>query len=156
MDDLIKNDDRFKLDNFYEAAVKEVQYEGQTWAIHVHGRPTALCQPPPLRQAGIEVEDIDTSNWQQLQQYGKLTKKQGNKITRWGFDTKVQSGFLWMYSWGNGSSLLSEDGKTATFDTPENIEALRYAVETMNVQGGFRPYKAFLDHTVPGPQNFFG
>lgn len=158
MDDLIKNDDRFKLDNFYDAAVKEVQYEGQTWAIpqFMDARPLFVSLPP-LRQAGIKVEDIDTSNWQQLREYGvKLTKKQGNKLTRWGFDTKVQSGFLWMYSWGNGGSLLSEDGKTATFDTPQNIEALSYAVETMNAQGGFRPYKAFLDTTqFEGPQNFF-
>ena len=157
MDDLIKNDDRFKLDNFYEAAVKEVQYEGQTWAIpqFMDARPIFVSLEP-LRQAGLKVENIDTSDWQQLREFGeKLTKKQSNKITRWGFDTKVQSGFLWMYSWGNGSSLLSDDGKTATFDTPENIEALKYTVDTMNSQGGFRSYKAFLDTTqFEGPENF--
>lgn len=158
LDDLIANDDRFKLDNFYDAAVKEVQYEDQTWAVpqFMDARPLFVSLPP-LEEAGIKVEDIDTSNWEQLREYGvKLTKKQGDKITRWGFDTKVQSGFLWMYSWGNGSSLLSEDGRTATFDTPENIEALKYTIDTTNAQGGFRPYKAFLDTTqFEGPENFF-
>ncbi len=158
LDELIAGDDRFKLENFYDAAVKEVQYEGKTWAVpqFMDARPLFVSLPP-LKEAGIKVEDIDTSNWEQLQEYGKkLTKKQGNKVTRWGFDTKAQSGFLWMWSWGNGGSLLSEDGKTATFDTPQNIEALKYNVETMQQQGGIRPYKAFLDTTqFEGPENFF-
>lgn len=145
LDDLIKNDDRFKADNFYESAMKEVQYEGQTWAIpqFMDARPLWL-NVKPLREAGIKPEDIDTSDWAKLQEYGKqLTKKNGNKYSRWGFDTKVQDGFLWMYSWGNGGNLISEDGKTATFDSAENVEALKYAVETMNQQGPFREYKAF-------------
>lgn len=157
LDDLIKKDDRFVLGQLYESEVKRVQYNGQTWGIpqFVDCRPLWLDHQP-LQEVGIDVAKIDPANWQQLQAYGKqLLKKNGNQIARWGFDPKTD-GFFWMWSWGNGGNLLSEDGKTATFDTPQNAEALQFNVDTFNAQGGYEAYQAFIQTTgFDGKQNFF-
>ena len=145
LNDLIENDDRFNMDNFYESAVKEVTWDDQIWAIPQFMDVRALwINHKPLQEVGIKPDDVDPKNWNQLQQYGvKLTKKQGNRLTRWGFDHKVQDGYMWMWSWANNSNLLSEDGRTATFATPENVEALRYAAETIQKQGGWKAFDAF-------------
>lgn len=157
LDDLIENDDRFDLSQFYDSEIAKVQYDGTTYGVpqFVDCRPVWLDHAS-LDEAGIAVEDVDTSNWQQMQDYGtKLVKKDGDQIVRWGFDTKGVN-FFWMWSWGNGGQLLSEDGKMATFDTPENIEALQYNIDTYNSQGGFQTYQAFMQTTgFDGAENFF-
>lgn len=157
LDDLIKNDDRFDLKQFYDAQVKLVQYKGETYGIpqFVDCRPLWLDQPA-LQDAGLTVDSIDPSNWQQLQTDGtKLLKKNGGKIQRWGFDPKTD-GFFWMWVWGNGSDLLSKDGQTATFDDPKNVEALQFNVDTFKSQGGYEAYQAFIQTTgFEGKQNFF-
>lgn len=157
LDDLIENDDRFDLGQFYDSEITKVQYDGPTYGVpqFVDCRPLWL-NGPPLEEVGIAVEDVDPSNWQQMQDYGvELLKKDGDQIVRWGFDTKGAD-FFWMWSWGNGGDLLTDEGRTATFDTPENLEALQYNIDTYDAQGGFQVYQAFIQTTgFEGEQNFF-
>lgn len=77
------------------------------------------------------------------------------QIRRWGFDTKAAD-FFWMWSWGNGGDLLNEDGREATFATPENVEALQYNLDVYEAQGGFANFQAFIQTTgFDGAENFF-
>jgi multiple sugar transport system substrate-binding protein len=157
LDDLIAGDDRFDVSQFYQSEVTRDQYDGQTWGIpqFVDCRPLWL-DAAPLQEVGIDIAAVDAANWQQLQDNGvALLAKNGDEITRWGFDPK-SDGFFWMWSWGNGGNLLSEDGRTATFDMQENIDALQFNVDTYDVQGGFAAYQAFIQTTgFDGADNFF-
>ncbi len=147
LDDLIGKSHIVKMSEFYKAAVAQVTYQGHVWGVpqFMDVRPLWV-NLDPLKQAGLTPSQIQNATWNQLRAYGlKLDKKQGNKISRWGFDTKAQDGFFWMYSWGNGSDLLSADGKHASFDNAKNVEALQYIVETVKEQGGFSAFKAFAD-----------
>jgi multiple sugar transport system substrate-binding protein len=139
--------DGFALDQFYESAAREVQYEGQTWAVPQFANVRALwVNLDPLEEAGLQLDAIQNATWEQLSEYSaQLTKKQGNAISRWGFDTKAHDGFFWMYAWGNGGRLVGDDGMTVTFDDPKNIEALQYIVDVTNAQGGRQTQQAFAD-----------
>ena len=45
-----------------------------------------------LAEVGQDPAALDTSNWDQLSQLGaQLVKKDGDKVNRWGFDTKIQA-----------------------------------------------------------------
>jgi len=48
--------------------------------------------------------------------------------------------FYWNIIWQNGGDVLSEDGETCTFDSPETIEAMEYAVSF--VEKGYSPTPA--------------
>jgi multiple sugar transport system substrate-binding protein len=109
-----------------------------------------------LAEAGIDIASVDTANWDQLMANGQaLLKADGEEISRWGFDPKTD-GFFWMWSWGNGGNLLSEDGQTATFDLQPNIDALQFNLDVYKSQGGFAAYQAFIQTTgFDGVDNFF-
>lgn len=157
LDDLIAGDDRFDMGQFYESEVSRDQYDGQTWGVpqFVDCRPLWL-DAVPLQEVEIDIATVDSSNWQSLQDNGvALTLKDGDQYTRWGFDPKTD-GFFWMWVWGAGSDLLSEDGRMATFDRQENIDVLQFNLDTYNAQGGFADYQAFLQTTgFDGADNFF-
>ncbi len=159
LDDLIKGDNRFDIKQFYPTEITEVQYQNKTWAVpqFIDCRPLWL-NAQPFKEAGIDINSVKPSDWNQLASYGKkLEKKSGSKISRWGFDPKAQDdSFFWMWCWANGGDLLSQDGRKATINTPENVQALEYCVNTMNAQGGIQAHDAFMQTTgFEGKQNFF-
>jgi multiple sugar transport system substrate-binding protein len=147
LDDLIGKSHVVKMSQFYPAAVKQVTYSGHVWGVpqFMDVRPLWV-NLDPLKQAGLTPTQVQHASWNALRADGiKLTKKRGSKVSRWGFDTKVQDGFFWMYSWGNGGDLLSADGKHASFDDARNVAALEYVVETVKSQGGLAALKAFAE-----------
>ncbi|KAB8141368.1 ABC transporter substrate-binding protein [Chloroflexia bacterium SDU3-3] len=146
IDDLMARDG-VTLDDFYASPVEQVRYGGQTWAIPQFSHVRALwVNHEPLEQAGLSVDDVRRADWAALQQYGaRLTRREGGKITRVGFDTRAADGFFWMFSWGNGGSLIGGDGRQATFRDAKNVDALQYVVDTANAQGGRQAQKAFAD-----------
>lgn len=147
LDDLVGKSKIVKLSDFYSSAVDAVKYGGHVWAVpqFMDVRPLWV-DLDPLKSVGLSVSEVSSSNWTKLRAAGmKLTKKQGSKVVRWGFDTKAQDGFFWMWSWGNGGDLLSADGKHASFDDARNIDALKYVVDTTNAQGGYAAHKSFAD-----------
>ena len=147
LDDLIGKS-HVDLNQFYSAAVSQVKYNGHVWAIpqFMDVRPLWI-NLDPLKQTGVSLADVQSSNWDKLRAAGvKLTVRKGNKISRWGYDTKtLDDGYFWMYCWANGGDLISADGKHATFDDAKNIETLQYLVDVMRSQGGFAAHKAFGD-----------
>ena len=146
LDDLIGKS-TIKMGDFYKSAVDQVTYKGHMWAVpqFMDVRPLWI-DLDPLKSAGVSLADVQSSDWSKLRTAGiKLTKKQGNKVVRWGFDTKAADGFFWMWAWGNGGDLLSSDGKHASFDDAKNVAALQYVVDAAKAQGGFAAHKAFAD-----------
>jgi multiple sugar transport system substrate-binding protein len=104
-----------------------------------------------LAEAGVNPDEVDPGNWEQLTELGEqLHLIENNVLVRTGFDTKVQDGRLWLWSWANGAEPISEDGTTANFADPKVIEALAWAKETVDRQGGEQLRAAFAQS-----QNFF-
>ncbi len=151
LDDLIARDS-VDMGQFYPVTVQQVTYNGQ-----VYGMPQFVnidlfwVNLNALEEAGMTMDDVDPSNWEALTAMGeRLTIIENNQLVRYGFDTKMQDGRLWLWSWANGTSPMSEDGMTANFNDPKVIEALTWAKETVDAQGGEEARAAFQQ-----TQNFF-
>lgn len=86
-----------------------------------------------LTAAGLDPNRAP-QNWDELAAYSKiLTKREGDQTKQYG--VILPGGWNdWIFeafSRQNGSQLLKEDGKTVTFDTPENLEALKLWADLM-------------------------
>jgi multiple sugar transport system substrate-binding protein len=140
---------------FYEPAVAQVTSDGQVWGIpEFYDSRIILINDSVLEEVELTPEDIDTSDWDALREINnQLMAKEGNTITRLGFDPKLPEFFpLWAYA--NGAKIVSDDGLTSQLDDPKVAEALDYAVSLITAHG---TAPAFFDFRGTGPGSaFFG
>lgn len=147
--------DGYDTSIFYEAALNE-----STWDDEIYGIPGGMdvrvlyVNLDHLAEVGIDAAAIDTSNWEQLNEYGaQLVRREGDQVLRWGFDNKVPQRNFWLWGRGNGGRFMSDDATEATFDDENIVEALDITVKTYNDQGGFESYAA-LATTFQGDEQF--
>lgn len=143
LDDMITGSE-FDMSRFYESAVTEATYDGKLFGVPQFMDVRALyVNHDALAEIGVDPATLDTSNWDQLSEYGaKLVKRTGDKVDRWGFDHKTQDNHLWLWGRGNGGSFMSEDGQQVTFNEPKNVEALDWGLKAYEAQSGFQSYEA--------------
>ena len=72
----------------------------------------------------------------------KLDTKQ-YKIVIAGFIPMYGDSWLSMYSWMNGGSFMSEDGRTVTMNNPRTVESLAFMKSLYDEIGGYQEAKAF-------------
>ncbi len=149
--DLITRD-KFDMNQFYPVLIEQVTYQGQVYGVPQFVNVDLFYMNlDVLQEVGVDPDSVDPGNWQQLQDLGeKLHKRNGDQVVRTGFDTKVQDGRLWLWSWANGVELISSDGTKVNFADPKVIEALTWAKTTVDRQGGELARAAFSQ-----AQNFF-
>lgn len=152
IDDLVSVS-KFDLGQFYPFSVDQVKYQGKLYGVPQFVTCDLLyINNDVLQKAGVDPTTVDPGNWEQLQSLGaKLHVENGGKVTRTGFDTKMQDGRLWYWSWANGdNNLISADGRKAQFTDPKIVEALTWGKATVDMQGGDKARAAFSQ-----TQNFF-
>ncbi len=83
--------------------------------------------------------------WDQLKACVKILTEFGpdGKLEKVGFIPNFGNSWFYIYSWLNGGSFLSDDGKTCTLDSKENVEALAYMTELYDLMGGAQAVNAF-------------
>lgn len=141
---------------FYDAAMTESTYDGQVYGIPGGMDVRALyVNLDALNEIGVDGTTLDTSDWDMLSDLGEqLVKRDGDRITRWGFDPKFQpGGYLWLWGLGNGGSFMAEDGKEATFDEEKVVDALEWGINVYDVQGGYQDYES-VSTTWQGDEQF--
>jgi multiple sugar transport system substrate-binding protein len=79
-----------------------------------------------------------------------MTKTEGGKLSVIGYDSKLPE-FLPLWTAALGGSMISSDGRTATLDSPEVVQALTWASSIYEAEGGFGAVKAYRDSA-----DFFG
>jgi multiple sugar transport system substrate-binding protein len=146
--------DGYDTSMFYPWALEEATYEGQLYGIPGGADVRALfVNLNHLAEAGIDPE-LDTSDWDALSAAGEqLVQRSGDVVERWGFDHKMQAGYIWLWGQGNGGSFINEDGTEVTFDDPAVVEALEWGVQAYDAQGGFQDYQA-ISSTWQGDEQF--
>jgi multiple sugar transport system substrate-binding protein len=151
LDDLISRD-AFDLEQFYPVLISQVTHNSQVYGIpQFVNVDLFFMNLDVLEEEGVDPDSVDPGNWEQLQELGEqLHLMEGEQLVRTGFDTKMQDGRLWLWSWANGAEPISADGLQANFADPLVIEALAWGVETVNRQGGELARAAFAQ-----TQNFF-
>lgn len=134
------------MSQYRESAVAQVTVAGSLYGIpEFFNIITVLVNDKALADAGVAIEDIDTSDWDKIQEVNeKLTRITDGEVTRIGFDPKLPE-FLPLWVAANGGAMLSDDGRTALLDDPKVVEALEYAVALHEPAGGRQDFMAFRD-----------
>jgi multiple sugar transport system substrate-binding protein len=146
--------DGYDTSMFYDWALEEASYDGQLFGIPGGADVRALfVNLDHLEEAGVD-PNLDTSDWDSLSAAGEqLVLRDGDVVERWGFDHKLQAGYIWLWGQGNGGSFINEDGTEVTFDDEKVVEALQWGVDAYEAQGGYQDYQA-ISSTWQGDEQF--
>ena len=111
---------------FYDAFLEQSNIDGTIWAIPDLASARAMYYNVDiLEAAGVEVP----TTWEELTEACKKIKEYDSSIYPWGIDMTTDEGqaaFAY-YIWNNGGDFTDADGNW-TLDTPENVEAIEYAI----------------------------
>jgi multiple sugar transport system substrate-binding protein len=137
---------------YNESALGEVTFAGDVYGIPEFNQVQVVQgNADLLQEAGFSVEDVDGEDWEMITEAAtKIHQAPGGKLKVIGYDSKLPE-FLPLWAKSNGIDLLSEDGRTAQLNDPKVVEALEWAVNVYDVQGGFSTVKAYRDSA-----DFFG
>jgi multiple sugar transport system substrate-binding protein len=145
LDDCISSA-QIDMGQYRPAAVRQVTVDGKVYGIpEFYSVRVLMINNKAVREVGLSPDDVDTSDWSQLSGLAqKLTRIQGNKLQRIGFDPKIPE-FLPMWVKANGGALLSDDGKTAQLNDPKVVEALTTTAAIVQANGGWDRLKGLRD-----------
>jgi multiple sugar transport system substrate-binding protein len=134
------------MSNFRDAAVQQVTFNGKPYGVpEFFNVVMVVINNKVAKEAGVSVDDIDTSKWDQLKTANTaMLKKSGNKITRIGFDPKLPE-FLPLWAKINGADIISADGKTSNLDDPKVAEALTFGRDLIQAHGKASDFFAARD-----------
>ncbi|MBB5832988.1 extracellular solute-binding protein [Brachybacterium aquaticum] len=122
---------------YYDAALRDVTHDGAIYAVPQFFQPSALLvNTRAAEAAGLAPGDFDTSDPDALLRVvEKGTTMEGSAPVTLGFDGDIPgSAEMWMQVFGGGS--VGEDG-APTLDRAENVEALTWIKELLDLQGGY-------------------
>ncbi len=146
IDDLVERDG-YDMSRFYPSAVQEATSGDQLYGIPGGMDVVVIwANTDALAEAGItDPSQLNTADWNQLTEIGtQLTRRTGDTVERWGFDSKIQDGQFYTWALANGASLLGgDDGLQPNFNSPEVADLLEKARASYESQGGFQSYEAF-------------
>lgn len=131
---------------FRPAATAQVTIDGTVFGIpEFLSVRVVIANSQDLKASGLTTADVDASDWDKVSAANaKLTKSEGGKLSRIGFDPKLPE-FLPLWARANGASIISDDGRTATLDDPKVVEALSYTLSLVKQEGGWSRMKSFRD-----------
>ena len=125
--------DKAWMDGFYPAFMRNGTIDGNVWGIPFQ-RSTIVqyTNKDAFKEAGLDPEKAPAT-WDDLTAAAqKLTKREGDRVTRWGVQIP-SSGFpYWLYqalAIQAGSELANENGTKVNFNAPGCVEALQYWVD---------------------------
>ncbi len=144
--------ERINLKQYRAAALREVTYKGQVYALPAFtNQVTLVVNDTAVRQAGFTPAGISTTNWRRLKQLNKrLLRTEGGRLTRIGFDPKIPEFFPLWVKWF-GAELISRNGLKAKLNSKQAVAALAFTHGLIRDHGGWDRFKAFRD-----THNWFG
>ena len=122
----------FMEDSFVDGKIYSIPFQRSTMVM--------FYNKDAFKEVGLDPNKPPTT-WAELVDYAtKLTKRNAaGNVERYGVGLALNSGSA---QWGftgfalqnsiGGKNLMSEDGKKAYFDTPENVEALQFWLDLQN------------------------
>jgi multiple sugar transport system substrate-binding protein len=123
-----------RKDEFIESTLSSYDYDGKLWGL------------PQVTGAGLlyrrtdQVEDAPQS-WQQLYEEGAANDGFAYQGAPY---EGLTCNFVELSS-AAGGAILSEDGKKAEFDSPENLKALQLMVDGMKSGGAVKASRTFME-----------
>lgn len=140
------------VETFVPSSIDQVTFDEQIYGIpEFSSVQLTMANQQLLDAEGLTLEDVNGSDPQRVLEANRaLTRSEGGNLTVLGYDSKMPE-FLPLWVHARGGTMISEDGRTATLDSPEVLDALTWAVQVYEDQGGFGTVKAVRDSA-----DFFG
>jgi len=124
--DLAKKDNITK-DMFYPWAWDEASYEGKLLGLPYDGTSRALYyNKDQFKEVGLDPENPPKTIAELTDAAIKLTKKDGNKVTRFGLIPWFGEGWLYTWGWAFGGEFLNESTGQVTANDPKIVQALTW------------------------------
>ncbi|HUC94188.1 MAG TPA: ABC transporter substrate-binding protein [Paenibacillus sp.] len=112
---------------FYKWAWDESVYDGKILGIPYDGTARALFyNKDHFKEAGLDPEKPPVSIAELEEAARKLTVKDGNRISRFGFVPWFGEGWLYTWGWAFGGSFLDTSTGKVTANDPKIVEALEW------------------------------
>jgi len=126
--------------------------KAMTWKGKLYGLPeftnqvTLVVNKSALAASGVNLSQVQMKNLGPLLRTAKklTTYDSSGKLTRIGFDPKIDSGFgfpLWVKYFGG--NIISANGLKAQIDTPAARKALNFTTAVINAEGGWSKFVAY-------------
>ena len=134
------------VDAFDQAAVDQVTFAGSLYGVpEFNTVQVVMANADLLSAAGVTIDDVDGSDRAAATAANDaLTRQDGGRLSVIGVDPKLPE-FLPLWSHALGTDLISADGRTAQLDDPAVLEALEWAIDLYDAQGGFSGVKSYRD-----------
>jgi len=127
LDDVIADD----ADDFTENARTNLTFDGTLYSVPILGSVTTLLYNTELLDAAGITEYPTT--WEELLAAGPAFKDSGNFLTSYAGSLESTLNLSYFpLLWQAGGEVVSEDGTTAAFNSPEGLEALNFVVSLFN------------------------
>jgi sn-glycerol 3-phosphate transport system substrate-binding protein len=125
--------DRAWLRSFYPAILKNGEVNGHTWGVPFQRSTIVLYwNKAAFQDAGLGAERPPVT-WDEHAAFAqKLTKRDGDAVTRWGVQIPGTGFTYWLFqalATEAGGTLANADGTATTFTRPACVEALRYWID---------------------------
>jgi multiple sugar transport system substrate-binding protein len=122
MDELIAGQPDFNKEDFVQTFLSQGQVDGKQYFLPMYGTTQVMYyRKDAFEKSGIDASQIKT--WEDLAAAAeKMAVKDGGKTSFYGWEPMWGSGNMIDAVLSKGGSILSEDGKTVTIDSPEWIE----------------------------------
>ncbi|MDO3410474.1 ABC transporter substrate-binding protein [Saccharibacillus sp. CPCC 101409] len=122
LDELIAADPEFKSEDFVQTFLDQGKVDGKQYFLPMYGTTQIMYyRKDALEASGIDPAGLTT--WEALgEAAAKMSKRESGKTSfygwepMWGYDNMADAVF------SRGGTILSEDGKTVTIDSPEWVE----------------------------------
>ncbi|MCC3371931.1 ABC transporter substrate-binding protein [Cohnella sp. REN36] len=132
LDDLIAKDADFNASDFYEAFLEDTRTEGKTYSVPFQRSTILLYYNKDLfKAAGLDPEK-PPQTWDELVEDAKKLNRDGHQ----GLEIPGNDDSYWMFQMfarqaasDPKANIMSDDGKKAMFDTPENVGALQFWID---------------------------
>jgi multiple sugar transport system substrate-binding protein len=135
------NADSFDFNDYFQATLEPVGYkEGNLWAFPKDNTPYMIYYNKDMfDKAGVAYPTPDWT-WQDFEAKAKeLTVRKDGKTTQYGYAQDLGWTAYMTAIYSNGGTLMSDDGKSLTFDDPKTMEALQWYKDLMYKDGGVSP-----------------
>ena len=147
--------DHVWLRSFYPAFLRNGEINGHTWGVPFQRSTIVLYwNKAAFQDAGLDPE-VPPANWDQHAAFAqKLTRRDGDSVTRWGVQIPGSGFPYWLFqalATQAGGTLANGDGTETDFASPACVEALRYWID---LAGRYRAHPPGVVDWATTPRDF--
>lgn len=136
-------DDRAWLASFYPAFLANTAINGRQWGVPFQRSTIVMYyNKDAFREVGLDPE-TPPATWAEHAAFAeKLTKREGDRTTRWGVQIPATGFTYWLLQAmvsEAGGSMVTDNGTKTTFTDPAVVQGLQYWLDLVNVQKAHAP-----------------